>query len=515
MSEHSKETETRAQFIEEPEARLGGAKKRTLKSAIKGATSKQDGFDEETVQSSPLLTSTPPTVSKTLVHLYPYLITVNKALSVITWTNDDIWPSVLMVITYISAVLYIDNLLKYLGHMALVGVLWCYSMLNDFVEESVREYPTLDDIIHIITCVTAKAELLLSPIAILSGNDIKRLLFTTVFLSPIYMIFTLFILPPRRLILVGGVYMLTYHSTWSRVMRRLLWKFKAVRLLAFYITGLDLGGVNKSHGIFAAVQNKVMKMSSGKNATDDGKPIRFTYVLYENQRRWLGIGWTSNMLSYERAAWTDEFMNEAPPPDQFKLPEENMGLSWRWIDRTWRLDMTNDGAIQLSSNRPKTTAQPNSDDGFIFYDNTWKKPSTEDSFSKYTRRRRWIRIAELIKTDILKIDDNLPLRSSADTSVQHVEVQGDTNGTSRLSGESSTVLNNVRELESYQRKVSFSDKKDVHIIDPRGSLGVEHIKHEVEDNETNPLVLEDAVIEDIVDKQTGPTTSGYSSKPEA
>ncbi|SCW00981.1 LAFE_0D02410g1_1 [Lachancea fermentati] len=469
MSESAKEKETRAQFVEDSALRLGGNHTHLLRSAMKNKSHQVTpvfNADEEIVESSPLLTSTPPTVSKALVKLYPYLIITNNILSVLTWTNDDIWPSVLMVVSYITAILYFQNILNYFGHLLLVGVLWCYSLLDRCVEESIRERPTLDDIVHIISCVNAKADLLLSPITVLTGNDIKRLLFTTVFLSPLYVIITLFILPPRRLLLIAGIYLLTYHSSWSRVTRKLLWKFKLVRLLVFYITGLDLGGINKNQGIFAAVQNKVKKISSTKGTSDDGKPIRFTYVLYENQRRWLGIGWTANMLSYERAAWTDEFLNEAPPPDQFKLPEENMGMTWRWVDRTWRLDMTNDGAIQLSSSRPRTTAQPNSDDGFIYYDNTWKKPSTEDSFSKYTRRRRWIRTAELIKNDAFDLNGVISSPPTAGVALQPIEAAGETNTTGHMNAheESSTILENVKEMESSKRKVSFNDKKDVRII---------------------------------------------------
>ncbi|KAM3162721.1 Peroxisome-protein [Lachancea thermotolerans] len=464
MSEHPKERETRARFVEEPTARLGGKTNKVLRSALKNRGKKALGESEqEEVESSPLLTSTPPTVSKALVRLYPYLIIADKVLSIITWTNDDIWPSVLVVVGYITSVLYFQNILKYFGHLVLVGILGCYSLLDMFVEESIKDRPTLDDIVHIITCVNAKADLLLSPIAVLTGNDVKRLLFTTIFLSPLYVIITLFIFPPRRLLLFGGVYLLTYHSAWSRVSRKLLWKFKLVRLLVFYITGLDLSGVNKNQGIFAAVQSKVKKMSSTRGISEEGKPIRFTYVLYENQRKWLGIGWTSNMLSYERAPWSDEFINEAPSPENFRLPEENMGMTWRWVDRTWRLDLTNDGAIQLPSSRPKTSAQPNSDEGFIYYDNTWKKPSTEDSFSKYTRRRRWIRTAELLRGDVLDVGGIMSSASAVDPTPQNVTVAGDTakpEGTEPPS----TILENVKELESFRRKVSFNDTEDVHII---------------------------------------------------
>ena len=76
-------------------------------------------------------------------------------------------------------------------------------------------------------------------------------------------------------------------------------------------------------------------------------------------------------------------MNESSSIDSFKLPnaaddatngDSNMqGATWRWVDKTWRLDLTNDGAITLSSSkRSKTTANPTNDEGFIYYDNTWK-----------------------------------------------------------------------------------------------------------------------------------------------
>lgn len=195
----------------------------------------------------------------------------------------------------------------------------------------------------------------------------------------------------------------------------MLWKIKLVRVLCFYLTGLDFLQA-KNHSLFAAAFAKVNKNAGHSidlGNESSNKPVRFTYVIYENQRRWLGIGWTSNLLSYERTPWTDEFLNESSSIESFQLPNnENQGYSfgpeqslelagrgtsWRWVDKTWRLDITNDGAITLKNNkRSKTTANPTTDEGYIYYDNTWKKPSTEDSFSKYTRRRRWIRTAELI-----------------------------------------------------------------------------------------------------------------------
>lgn len=480
----TKERETRAQFVDEPQTRIGGDTTKIIRSALKkrkGASSGEhfNNIDESensaAIVSSPLLTSTPPTISKALVKLYPNLIVADRFLNVVTWTGDDIWPSILMVVLYITAVLYFENIAKYFGHLIVVAILWGYSLLDKHVEDTLNSLPTLDDIVHTMNRVTTKADMFLSPITILSAQDIRKLLFTTAFLSPIYVIITLFILPPRKLLLIGGIYLLTYHSPWSIITRRLLWRFKLIRLLVFYVTGLDLGGINRNQGIFAAVHKQVKKLSTvnGGTTIDDGKPIRFTYVLYENQRRWLGIGWTSSMLSYERAAWTDEFLNEAPPPDNFKLPEESSGMIWKWVDKTWRLDMSNDGAIQLSSTRPKTTASPNSDDGFIYYDNTWKKPSTDDSFSKYTRRRRWIRTAELIKTNGFGVaetniipDTNSPHISFNATDSSHDGSQIEKRKNAHMNEDSSIQSESEDETNDNSRRVSFSDVNNIHIIPP-------------------------------------------------
>lgn len=477
---NTKERETRAQFIDEPENRIGGDTTKVIRSALKkrqepngaGAGANYNDDDSPAVVSSPLLTSTPPTISKALVKLYPNLIVADRFLTLVTWTGDDIWQSVLMVILYVTLLLYFEKIAKYFGHLAVVAVIWAYSLLDRHVEETLSSRPTLDDIVHTMNSVITKADMLLSPITILSAQDIRKLLFTTAFLSPIYIIITLFILPPRKFLLIGGIYLLTYNSPWSVITRRLLWRFKLIRLLIFYVTGLDSGGINKNQGIFAAVQKQVKKLSTGNDGSsvDDGKPIRFTYVLYENQRRWLGIGWTSSMLSYERASWTDEFLNEAPSPDNFKLPEESSGMLWKWVDKTWRLDMTNDGAIQLSSSRPKTTASPNSDDGFIYYDNTWKKPSTDDSFSKYTRRRRWIRTAELIKTSSFGLNE---LNSSSSlNSEEHLKGSENHQNKQKRRSTSSSSSSTLSESEidkgtttgSTLRRVSFSEVDNVHII---------------------------------------------------
>ncbi|KAM9936317.1 hypothetical protein OXX80_004128 [Metschnikowia pulcherrima] len=374
-------------------------------------------------QTSPLLSSTPPTVAKALIRAYPYLLIVNKVLSVATWTNDDPWVNIVLMLAYTFAVLYFEAVVTWAGHLLLVLVVIFYSLLNKKIADETIARPTLDDVVHALTTTCIKADLLLSPVTsmALTPYDIKRLLFTTVFLTPVYLVFTCFLVSPRAMLLLAGLFVLSYHSVSMRVTRRMVWKLKVTRVLCFYLTGLDFSNA-RNNSLFAAAFAKVQKTGPAAPGSDPSKPVRFTYVIYENQRRWLGIGWTSNLLTYERAPWTDEFLNESSSIDTFELPNADSSFSqsqqeyqqhpaisgarWRWVDKTWRLDLTNDGAIVLpSSKRSKTTVKPTNDEGFIYTDNVWKKPTTDDSYSKYTRRRRWIRTAELVFDSTANVGD--------------------------------------------------------------------------------------------------------------
>lgn len=375
------------------------------------ASEPQSGSNTANVKSSPLLSSTPPTVSKTLIKSYPFLMLSHKVLSILTWTDDNINIPLFLVVFSTIAILYYDVLIVYAGHLLPVLILWVYSEAYAYVSQEQFKDATLDIIVQTMSQVSQKTEILISPIVSLNltAGDLKRLLFTTIFLSPAYIVISLFILTPQKILLIFVFSILTYHSKWSKITRELLWKSRSIRLLCFYITGLDFENqYTERPSLFhlnKKLTSKIPKFNgsntvNGSSIDDNKKNVRFTYAMYENQRRWLGVGWTPNLLSYERTPWTDEFLNEAPPLENFELPKltnESAGMIWRWVDKTWRLDRTNDSSIQINSGKAKTTANPKNDEGWIYFDNTWKSPGLEDSFSKYTRRRRWVRTAELVK----------------------------------------------------------------------------------------------------------------------
>ncbi|CAI8503392.1 unnamed protein product [Hanseniaspora opuntiae] len=449
---------------------------------LRGVLKKKAGYsgntleqDEEIIVSSPLLVSTPKSVSKTLIRLYPYLIVCDRILSLVTWTSDDIWASIFMVLTYISICLYYKLVVTYLGHLLCVLLLFIYSQLDKYVGEQMEAYPTLDDIVYTVSSVSSKFDLLFSPVTVLNNDELRRLFITTLFLSPFYIVITVFFLPKEKLVLTLGVIALSYHSRYSKLARHILWRFKIVRLICVYITGLDIDGINgikkassyaKSSSLFATVHKKLLK--SKKNGIDgeedlsdmlkNNKPIRYTYVA----------------------------LREVP------ILLFNATMGWRWVDKGWRLDLSNDNTIDLPKTIKPTIANPKPDEGWVYYDNTWKKPSVEDTYSKYTRRRRWVRTAELIRLipEPAVINSIKTKTSDAATpNVANVTVQvesrynndqtGSLHNNPELVGSKDEVVHSgYRGLDKgsssdqgslVNRKVSFSGTTDVRTFDEHGN----------------------------------------------
>ena len=124
---------------------------------------------------------------------------------------------------------------------------------------------------------------------------------------------------------------------------------------------------------------------------------RFTFVVYENQRRWIGLGWTSSLLAYERAPWTDEHLSPSVPKEEFQLPvvdsHNEESASWRWVPNSqWKVEGAVNGKLPKGGR----------DDGWIYYDNKWNDGRRgQDGWGRYTRRRKWYRDAELVDSSAL------------------------------------------------------------------------------------------------------------------
>ncbi|KAI1388145.1 Pex24p-domain-containing protein [Hypoxylon trugodes] len=424
-------------------------------------------------QKSPLLLATPPQITRALAYSHPFLLPLNKLVGLLTWTTGDPWESFLLLIIFWAAVLYGDVVVRFAGPivvvMGIIGGMYGrrYSPLsssgwtehpsvannkdkkasvasaggsaNGLHQRNASEFTstkhqkTLDEIVDTVKVFTTRCNILLEPLLEMTDflstqrtatSATTRPALTTLFvrilaITPVWIALTLpplRIITTRRVALVFGTTLLTWHSRVCRVSRTLLWRSATMRKLARLITGLQFeeptkakpeGTNGKQADPFTATSKtkkpngtakispsaltEALKHSGRAGAKDSG--VRFTFIIYENQRRWLGLGWTNSLFAYERAAWTDEHNNVVPPKDEFELPEVEDGhAKWRWVEGSkWRVD----GAPDLDEPDYDTDAGKN---GWIFYDNKWQNGRRgNDGWGRWTRRRKWYRDAELVE----------------------------------------------------------------------------------------------------------------------
>ena len=396
---------------------------------------------------SPLLVATPPQITRALAHSHPYLLPLNKLVGLISWSTDDPWESYLLVAAYWAATLYAGHVIRYTGPLILVTFLILgmysrrYSPLSSTSttgekhsksgeSATVAQHKSLDEIVETLAQFTSRCNILLDPFVAMTDflstqrtptSATTRPALTTLFIrillvSPLWLILTLppfYIITARRVILFTGTTILTWHSRPARVTRVLLWRSLFLRRLAALITGLsfpDQGASSTNKSATSSQQHSASAVASTRRAASSG--VRFTFILYENQRRWIGLGWTTSLFSYERGPWTDEHLNPASSKDEFELPEVDGEISkWRWVDKSdWRIERgdakqharhastgSRTGPTGSSHSSSGSSESHSDGGGWIYYDNKWEEGRFEDGWGRYTRRRKWYRDAELVE----------------------------------------------------------------------------------------------------------------------
>ncbi|SMY20906.1 unnamed protein product [Zymoseptoria tritici ST99CH_1A5] len=381
-------------------------------------------------QKSPLLAATPPQVTRALAYSHPFILPLNHLAGLLSWTTGDAWESFLLVAAFWFTVLYGDDVLRWAGPVVVIVFLIAgmysrrYSPLSSTTwsgEKKLRrradsdsqQRKSLDEILNTLQMFTNRCDVLLDPFLRLTEflstqttatSASTRPALTSMFIrllaiTPIWVLLTL---PPLRIItthrvlLVLGTLGMTWHSRPARASRVILWRSRAVRAIVSIITGLHFSKPT------SATDDKKppplpprtpAALASALRAKGNKPGVRFTFAIYENQRRWIMLGFTSNMFLHERQSWTDEHLNTVPEKDSFELPDtDNDYTKWRWVEgSTWRLDST------WTDDSQSAKGVPRDKDGWTYYDNKWCGGGRINDWNKWTRRRRWIRDAELIE----------------------------------------------------------------------------------------------------------------------
>lgn len=398
-------------------------------------------------QKSPLLLATPPQITRALAYSHPFLLPLNKLAGLITWTSGDPWESFLLVASFWAFVLYGDVVMRYAGPLVVViGLILGmysrrYSPLSSTswtgekqkkghkrVESEMtntKHQKTLDEIVETLKIFTSRCNVLLDPLLQLTDflstqrtatsattrPALTTLLIRILLVTPIWIILTL---PPiqvittKRIALVTGTIFLTWHSRPNRIARTILWRSSLVRRICTAITGLhltdELSPAASGNDGKPPLPPRTSSSSADATLVADAAitrrleapGVKFTFIIYENQRRWVGLGWTTSLFAYERSAWTDEHLNPVPPKEEFELPDvEGGGARWRWVKGSrWRVE----GAAEHDEGGSNPKAESDGGAGWIYYDNKWQNGRRgQDGWGKYTRRRKWYRDAELVE----------------------------------------------------------------------------------------------------------------------
>ncbi|KAI9830569.1 MAG: peroxisome- protein [Phylliscum demangeonii] len=413
-------------------------------------------------QKSPLLATTPPKVTRALAHSHAFLAVLSNVLGLITWTTDDSWASFLLLAAFWATALYGDVLIRWASPLLLAGaiVFNMYSLQpvggrrtsamssTDASQAAfgrgLREPPrSFDEMVESLEMFTNRCNILMEPLwralDFLSSQDlgftsgssspIVTLLLRHLLGLPLWIILGypgVGIITTRRVVITVGTLLLSWHSRSAQVSRAILWRSATVRRICSVLTGLDLDGrateVARSRALdgHTPLSSSTVSRSStkttwtspsakGRIGTSPG--VRFTFTLWENQRRWIGLGWTNALFAYERAPWTDDLLNAAPPKEELELPEVDGGGSrWRWAEGSeWRAEGATEsdgGSSNAASVKEKRRGKSEDPDGWIYYDSKWRDGRRRaDGWGRYTRRRRWYRDAELIEVSRSNVDD--------------------------------------------------------------------------------------------------------------
>ena len=356
-------------------------------------------------QKSPLLATTPPRITRVLAYSHPILLPLNHLVGLLSWTTDDPWQSFLLLVAFWGVAVYGDAVVRWTGPLLVaIGLaLAIYaqrfpSVLSstenrktdqtEKAEDDSRRHKSLDEIVETLQVFISRCNVLQEPFVHLisrlsSPPALRSVLIRLLAITPVWIILAcpaVAIITTKRLVLILGPLMLTWHSTPARVTRAILWRSTSLRRLCALATGLNfhdaptipLGRARKvvpppggPHTVPPTHQPP--SAASDLRRTSQPTGIRFTFTIWENQRRWLGLGWTNSLFVYERTPWTDEHLNALPPKDHFRLPDVGDGGSlWRWVDgRDWHVEGARSGrddGIVNGDDKGKGS------DGWIFYD---------------------------------------------------------------------------------------------------------------------------------------------------
>ncbi|KAF9007983.1 integral peroxisomal membrane peroxin-domain-containing protein [Cyathus striatus] len=397
----------------------------------------------------PLIESVPPQLTLALVQLAPSLSSLKQLAQLASWTGSW-YDSFLCLAAWWFVCLSLYPLLRYFLPLVLALALFFLSPYSPHQNHLVTESTLLSavaDLSAIHVLLPSRPQLPPIPLPILVRASL--------ILYPPYLFLTSFV-SIRVLIALSGSLLLTWRAPWAIVIRTLLWRSASFRWLLYrsaaFVTGRPLPPPTVS---FQPTATSATPVNS----------LRFLFTIYENQRWWMGLDWTAALLPNERPSWSTASYYPVSPPNAFSLPDNTTlylpdgsgrrikrTAVWRWEEPEWRVLVRKEGSTLSRLERPLPTIKdenPNASrllkaagrlreasssekpplphpehptiseepesltdddpatdiDGWVYGDNKWEAQSSRGGMGKYTRYRRWTRVAVVSET-VRVVDDD-------------------------------------------------------------------------------------------------------------
>ncbi|KAK1229152.1 hypothetical protein PQX77_007724 [Marasmius sp. AFHP31] len=172
---------------------------------------------------------------------------------------------------------------------------------------------------------------------------------------------------------------------------------------------------------------------------------------------WMGLDFSAALLPSERPSWSTHSQQAVAPPNLFTLPEDSVVFlpdrqgrrvkrtaTWKWDEPEWKVLVKREDGVSTRVEKPLPTTKdestssgilmkkmkemnsssagssaPKSDtheteapddedegdeedlatdpDGWVFGDNKWENKTSKGGMGKYTRYRRWTRVAIVVE----------------------------------------------------------------------------------------------------------------------
>ncbi|KAH7108138.1 integral peroxisomal membrane peroxin-domain-containing protein [Auriculariales sp. MPI-PUGE-AT-0066] len=401
-----------------------------------------------TMPSATELMNIPAPVTRLLLDLAPFIAHMRHAAEILNWSSSRSVDSWLVLAAWWASCLLTGVSVRYFLPFALLATLPqlqpTRSQLRVAVEPA-TERTLCDTLEHI-----ARTQSLLPSLPQLPTYS-PQVVVRVIAITWVPSILALYAIRVRVLLAIVGTIALTWRAPFAVSLRSALASSAYVRHGAARVWSV-LSGIPLP---IATMPVSVTPTTSATSASQQGSKARFILTVYENQRWWVGLDWTAALVPSERPSWCASNQQPIAPPAVFALPSPTTIYTsdgkdgrlkrtahWTWEEHEWKVlvrrevngapevrrvekqpqPVTEDvqsssklakklkEAVSSSSQdagvmSPTEGKEPHADvqehltdaDGWTYFDNKWENPNNKGGMGKFTRHRRWTRIAVLVE----------------------------------------------------------------------------------------------------------------------